>query len=88
MIYKEIQALRREQSISLMCEVLGVSRRGYYKWCRRSPSRRVAAARKTLDCWLKSVSFIKKVERPMGVPRSIEFYGNVTYVVVTSVSCG
>ena len=40
MIYKEIQALRREQSISLMCEVLGVSRSGYYKWCRRSPSRR------------------------------------------------
>lgn len=39
---------RREYPVSLLCRVLGVSRSGYYAWCRRPVSRRAQANRRLL----------------------------------------
>jgi transposase InsO family protein len=38
--YRFIAAERARFPVALMCEVLGVSRSGFYDWCRRPPSRR------------------------------------------------
>ena len=44
-----MDAHRREFRVGTMCEVLGVSRSGYYAWRRRLPSRRDEANAKLTD---------------------------------------
>jgi len=38
--YRFIAAERASFSVALMCQVLGVSRSGFYDWAKRAPSRR------------------------------------------------
>jgi transposase InsO family protein len=48
-VYRHISAERAhcDHSVSLMCELLGVSESGYWAWCRRPPSDRELS-----DAWL------------------------------------
>ncbi len=45
--FRLIEAEKANHPISLMCEILGVSRSGYHAWSRRAPSDRQLA-----DAWL------------------------------------
>lgn len=45
MKFRFIQRHAGEFRVSLLCKVLGVSRAGYYAWCKRKPSRRELANR-------------------------------------------
>jgi len=46
-VYRFISAEKARTPVSMCCELLGVSRSGYYDWARRAPSGRVLA-----DAWL------------------------------------
>jgi putative transposase len=60
-VYRIISAERASFPVSVMCEVLGVSRSGFHGWERRAPSDRALA-----DAWL--TSRIKEIhERARGV---------------------
>ena len=43
--YRFIAAERASYPVVLMCQVLGVSRSGFYDWSRRAPSQRAIADR-------------------------------------------
>lgn len=49
MRYQFIQAHRDRFRVRSMCRALGVSRGGFYDWCRREPSRRELANRQLLE---------------------------------------
>jgi putative transposase len=60
-VYRIISAERASFSVSVMCEVLGVSRPGFHQWERRAPSDRALS-----DVWLTEL--IKEIhERARGV---------------------
>ena len=64
--FRLIAAEKADHPISLLCEVLGVSRAGFHAWERRAPSDRVLA-----DAWL--LAQIKEIHRAnrgvYGAPR-------------------
>jgi hypothetical protein len=47
MLYRLISAEKARTPISIACELLGVSRSGYYAWATRAPSDRALS-----DAWL------------------------------------
>ncbi len=49
MKYKFIEVHREEYAVKIMCQVLGVSRSGYYDWQKRKPSARDRANEKLLE---------------------------------------
>lgn len=51
--YRFMEAHREMYPISEMCRVLGVSRSGYYAWCKRSPSPRVRENGRLLAALIK-----------------------------------
>jgi putative transposase len=53
-VYRFISAEKARTPVSMCCVLLGVSRSGYYDWCRRAPSDRVLA-----DAWL--IEQIKRI---------------------------
>lgn len=54
MKYAFIQEQQVHFDVQLMCQMLGVSRSGYYTFCSRQPSRRHQATR-TLDMQIKQI---------------------------------
>ncbi len=63
-VYRIISAERASFPVSVMCEVLGVSRSGFHGWERRAPSDRALG-----DAWL--TERIKEIhERARGVYES------------------
>ena len=63
MKYAFIKAHRSaEWSVVLMCEVLDVSRAGFYRWRKRTPSRRRCANEQLLDFLLR------RAEQLHGIP--------------------
>lgn len=63
--FRLIAAEKADHSISLLCEILGVSRSGYHAWARRAPS-----GRQLTDAWLLELE-IHQVNRGVyGAPGS------------------
>jgi putative transposase len=64
--YQRIQAMEKQCDLTLLCQVLGVSRSGYYAWCQRKPSPRQQA--NTL--LLEAIQHLREgQERCYGSPR-------------------
>ncbi len=66
MKYDFIRAKHVRYSVSLQCEVLRVSRAGYYQWCRREPSRRMVENTALLE---RSRELFAASKRRYGSPR-------------------
>lgn len=66
MTFRLIEAKKAEHPVSLLCQVLGVTRGGYYAWRRRGPSRRELRDRE-----LKELvgHIFSESEETYGVPR-------------------
>ena len=66
-VYRHISAEKAEgHEVSIMCELLGVSRSGYYEWCSRAPSDRALS-----DAWLteKITAVWQQNRKVYGAPR-------------------
>lgn len=66
MTYDFIHAKHVRYSVSLQCDVLRVSRAGYYQWCHRSPSRRSVENAALLE---RSRELFAASKRRYGSPR-------------------